>query len=244
MDKLATDWIIATGDPKNRLRIMENEKGYTAWLTDGFFVKREYHGVKRDDDVRFTEIPTSARKQSIANREANLIRFYGKPTLKKCALLTFFGNVDAKGAEFINPIAKEYLEFPKSTETFSFQPPNEPLFIGRAASNKKTADAQLVHNGEPTGYHELGTISVGTWSKLAEDGDQSCGYEMDLYFDGRLIEGGQGVAAGAVEGEHRHWSYSWEAPYSGNHNFEVYRYRKCGDERDLLGIAGNLATLG
>jgi len=244
MDRLATDWIIATGDPKNRLRILEKENGYTGWLTDGFYVKREYHGVKRDDDVKFTEVATGKRKERIDNQEENLIRFYAKPTLSKCALQTFFGVVDSKGAEHISPVAKEYLKFPKSAETFSYQPPNEPLFLGVAASNKKAADAQLTANGEATGYHELGTIPVGTWSEVAKDGDQSCSFEMDLYFDGRLIDGGTGIAAGPVDGEYRHWTYTWEAPYSGNHNFELYRYRKCGDERTLLGIAGNLASLG
>ena len=102
----------------------------------------------------------------------------------------------------------------------------------------------MTANGEATGYHELGTIPVGTWSEVAKDGDQSCSFEMDLYFDGRLIDGGTGIAAGPVDGEYRHWTYTWEAPYSGNHNFELYRYRKCGDERTLLGIAGNLASLG
>ena len=87
-------------------------------------------------------------------------------------------------------------------------------------------------------------IQAGAWSKISEDGDESCDFEMDLYFDGQLIENGKGVSGTKVEGEFRHWSYTWEAPYSGNHNFEMYRYRKCGEDRTLLGIAGNIATLG
>jgi hypothetical protein len=244
IDKMATDWIVATGDPKNRLRITETEQGYTAWLTDGFFVKREYNGIKREKDVKFTEVPVGKRKARIDRQEENLIRFYAKPTLSKCALQTYFGVVDASGTEQVSPVAKEYLAFPKTNETFSFQPPNEPLFLGKAATDKATADAELEAQGEANGLHQLGTIPVGVWSKAAEDGDASCSYEMDLYFDGMLIEGGKGLAAGPVNGEFRHWTYTWDAPYSGNHNFELYRYRKCGEERDLLGIAGTLASLG
>ena len=28
IDKMATDWIVSTGDPKNRMRILETEAGY------------------------------------------------------------------------------------------------------------------------------------------------------------------------------------------------------------------------
>jgi hypothetical protein len=84
IDRLATDWIISTGDPKNRMRILETGSGYTAWLTDGFFVKREFAGVKRDGDVRFTELPSGNRKTRIENDEETLVRFYAKPTLSKC----------------------------------------------------------------------------------------------------------------------------------------------------------------
>lgn len=244
IDKMAADWIVATGDPKNRLRITETERGYTAWLTDGFFVKREYNGIKREKDVKFTEVPVGKRKARIDRQEENLIRFYAKPTLSKCALQTYFGVVDAGGTEQVSPVAKEYLEFPKTNETFSFQPPNEPLFLGKAATDKPTADAEMEAQGEANGLHELGTIPVGAWSKVADDGDASCAYEMDLYFDGMLIEGGKALAAGPAGEEFRHWTYSWDAPYSGNHNFELYRYQKCGEERTLLGIAGTLASLG
>ena len=244
IDKLATDWIIATGDPKNRMRILETETGYTAWLTDGFFTKREYVGTKRADDVRFTEVPTGKRKQRIDNDEENRIRFYAKPTLRKCAIQVFFGVVNNAGTEQIAPTAKEYLAFPESPAVFSFQPPGEPLFLGKAATNKNLADKELADAGEASGYHEFGTIPVGAWSTVSADGDPSCQYEMDLFFDGRLIENGSGVTGTEVNGDLRHWTYTWEAPYSGNHNFEMYRYRKCGDERTLLGIASNLATLG
>ena len=45
------------------------------------------------------------------------------------------------------------------------------------------------------------------------------------------------MAAG-VEGGFRHWYVAdWYAPYSGNHHFQVYRYRTCpGEERTLLGV--------
>lgn len=244
IDRLATDWIISTGDPKNRMRILETGSGYTAWLTDGFFVKREFAGVKRDGDVRFTELPSGNRKTRIENDEETLVRFYAKPTLSKCAIQAFFGIVDAKGTEHIAPTAKEYLAFPKTPVVFSFQPPKEPLFLGKASTDKTTADTELETSGEPGSYHDLGNVPVGAWSKVSDDGDATCSYEMDLYFDGQLIDGGTAVEGTTLTGELRHWTYSWDAPYSGNHNFEVYRYRKCADERTLLGIAGNLATLG
>ena len=199
IDKLATDWIISTGDPKNRMRILETDTGYKAWLTDGFFTKREYVGKKRTDDVQFTEVPTGKRKERIDNEEENRIRFYAKPTLRKCAVQVFFGVVNNEGTEQIAPTAKEYLAFPKTPAVFSFQPPTQPLFLGKAAANKAVADKEIADAGEASGYHEFGTIPVGAWSNVSEDGDESCSFEMDLYFDGQLIEGGKGVEGTKVE---------------------------------------------
>ena len=61
----------------------------------------------------------------------------------------------------------------------------------------------------------------------------------DRYFDDRPLEGGQAIAAGAVKDGRRHWRHDFYAPYSGNHNFEMYRYRACdGAPRELIAVAG------
>ena len=44
IDRLAGDWIIATGNPKTRMRLLETEAGYTAWFIGGFYAKLELQG--------------------------------------------------------------------------------------------------------------------------------------------------------------------------------------------------------
>ena len=42
----------------------------------------------------------------------------------------------------------------------------------------------------------------------------------------------------------RHWTHTFEAPYTGNHRFELHRYRACdGGARELIGVAGTDAAM-
>ena len=77
------------------------------------------------------------------------------------------------------------------------------------------------------------------WSDAGADGDVGCRYTMDLYFDDRPVEGKQAIPAGKVERDHRHWFVpEWYAPFSGNHHFQIYRYRQCdSSDRALIGVA-------
>ena len=107
-----------------------------------------------------------------------------------------------------------------------------------AAKNGQIAKA-LAAKGDPGAGAPLGEqLPVGTWSDAAADGPEACAYTMDLYFDDRPLEGGQGLAAGEVKGGERRWYHEYFAPYSGNHFFEMYRYRACeGAARELIAVA-------
>jgi hypothetical protein len=47
-----------------------------------------------------------------------------------------------------------------------------------------------------------------------------------------------------VSGETRHWTHTFEAPYSGNHRFELHRFRQCdGGTRERIAVAGTDAAM-
>ena len=247
VDRLDIDWLAVRGntaDPKVRLRVEKSGDGYRAWYIDGSFVRRELEGVKRDKDVRFTEVPDDAKRARVESGQEELVRMYIEPVLTACALKAYVGRVDKSGAEKIPPTGTELVPFPKQQGVnFSFAVADEPLFLAEAASNLKVRDKQLGEGG-PKVDVEMGTVAVGTWSKVEEDGDPSCAYDMDLYFDDQLdVELSPRAAAEPVDGV-RHWFVDWDAPFSGNHHFEMFRYRTCGDgKRELIAVAGVDAIL-
>lgn len=249
MDKMAGDWILATGDPKTRMRVLESGGETLLWYIDPAFSnhKLELVGTKRDSDWRFDERPRGARKRLVEEGGAAKKRVYLDPKVRKCAVEVVTGTVDDAGEERIAPKAKEFLQFPEQQGVvFSYRPHDAPLFVGEAATDKAKADAQVEELGEPRRDAEMGTVPVGGWSAVADDGETSCTYTFDAYFDHRPVDGAQGVEVAAVEegAEHRHWTHTFEAPYTGNHTFELFRYRTCdGGERELLGVMGIDAAL-
>lgn len=251
VDKLAADWLAVRGnvaDPKTRIRI---EKGgadgtdYRGMYVGGFFTKVEMKGEKRDDDVRFTEIPTAKKAARVKAGEAQLTRIYAKPRLSKCAIEVFAGKVDAAGKETIPPKGVEFVLFPSQDGvTFTYEPAQRTLFLADAAKDKTVADKQVQEAGGASPEAEFPNVPVGMWSNVEEDGDPACTYDMDLYFDDRNVPELTAVSAGEVKDGFRHWFQEWEAPYSGNHHFEMYRYRTCeGEARELIDIAAIEAVL-
>ncbi|MDP6932892.1 MAG: hypothetical protein QGG40_08235, partial [Myxococcota bacterium] len=258
--RLGGDWIRVQGgsraDPKYRFRVLaqgsEAEPSYEAWYVGGYFGKLRMRGRTRDRDVVFDEVPTSDRQAAFDAGEASLTRLYVEPRKEKCSLRVNAMRIERKdGKERETPVETtpaEYLPFPEG-QPFTFRPCDEPVFLGEAARKRATAMSQLEAAGGPDPVHTLGeAIPVGAWSDVAADGDPACSYDMDLFFDDRPVQDGQArpasvirleTSAGPVlEGSRSWFVEAWSAPYSGNHHFEIYRYRTCsGAERELLGVA-------
>ncbi len=249
LDRLAADWIgvvSGVGDPKFRMRVMAGDKpgeDYTVWYIGGYFDRITLTGTKRGEDVQLTEQPTGTRKARIEAGEEQRKRLYIKPSLKDCALKVYTGTVDAAGKEQVPASAIEFVAFPAQPGVaFAFQPPTEPLFLG-ATSRDRTKATTATEAADPS--HAMGAVPVGVWSPIEADGDAACTYDMDLYFDDRRVEDLSPKPAGAAEDGLRPWLHDWQAPYSGNHHFELHRFRTCdGSERTLLGIAAIEAVLG
>lgn len=249
VDRLEGDWIAVKGqqaDPKTRVRIRKGSDGdYEAWFVGGFFQRRTLVGVKRGEDVQFTEVPDARKKRAVEAGEETLVRMYLKPELKACAVKAFVGTLDSKGREQIPPTGFEFVTFPRQEGvTFAFQPPTAQLFLGEAAVDRKKAEAQLAELGGPEVSHEMGQVPVGMWSSVEADGHPDCVYDMDLYFDDQRLEDQVRLPAGEVKDGMRHWFHTFEAPYSGNHHFELHRFRTCpGAERQLVEVASIEAVL-
>lgn len=243
LDHLDTDWVSVQGDvanPKIRLRVTKTADGYEGFWVDGSFTRRRLAGKKRERDVKLVEVATPEKQ---ASGDTSLVSVSLKPRPQSCSLRATIGRTD-EGVDVMTPSAIELVPFPEvEGVTFSYAPADEPLFLGEAAQSRAARDREMAAGGAKSDA-ALGTIPVGTWSAAAEDGDPSCTYDMDLYFDDQLAAELSPLAAGPVAGGHRHWFHAWEAPYSGNHHFEMFRYRTCaGGARELIAIAGIDAIL-
>ncbi len=246
MDRMEGDWVVSTGDVKTRLRILPEGEGYKVWYVGGFFSKLELEGVKRDDDLQLTELPRGGRAELIEAGSTEKRRMYLRPVLKTCSLHLEEGWVSADGKETIEPPtkAKEFLPFPDGQKQFTYRPADEAIFFYDAAKDREVAEKQLEDLGGPLFEIEgSSAIPVGMWSRAEADGDASCTYDMDLYFDDQPVPGGQKLPAGEVEDGMRHWYHEWDANWSFNHNFEMYRYRTCEGERELIAVAATEAVL-
>ncbi|NOY26053.1 MAG: hypothetical protein GXP62_09295 [Oligoflexia bacterium] len=246
MSTLAGDYLLVQGntpDHKNRFRIIDDGDGsFTMWYVDGGFGKRVMDGVKRGQDVRFTEIPDARKKAAFQAGEEPLKRVYVEPRIQQCALRVTRLDVNRSGGKDIergSPLMVEFVRFPKTQEV-TFHPCDGPAFIYDAAKSYKVAAKQLKDQGAPRSDGALGEqIPVAAWTDAAADGADTCTFDMDLYFDDLpLPEGGKAVPVGDVVAGKRHWFVpAWKAPYSGNHNFELYRYKTCDGSRELVGVS-------
>ena len=247
VDRLAGDWVLARGpqaDVATRLRVFDDGNGgYTGWYTGGAFTKVEMRGTKKADEgvVLFVEQPTAEKQRKVAADAASLAVLHITPDLPSCALKVQKRTQNAGGKQEIEDKV-EFLKFPDAPGvTFAWQPAGEYAFVGEAAKDKKKADAEITELGEPKPDVFGGTVPVGAFSDAAADGADTCTFDMDLYFDDQLAK--EKVPAGEIKDGVRRWYQDWEAPYSGNHYFEIYRYATCGGDRKLLGIAGISAVL-
>ncbi len=248
MDGMAGKWIKYTSAAvkEYRFEIVEEDGGYTLWYTGGGFTKKALRGERRTNDIKFTEIPDPKRKAMYESGSISLTRLYVEPRPTDCSLRVSEMALEWKGSEKEKPKGgfSTYVLYPPVGATLTFRTCDDPLFIGAAASDYTEAQAQLARSGAPEPAHQLGeAIPIGMWSDAAADGDPSCTYDMDLFFDDTTAKDAAGnareaIPAGAVEEGRRSWLVpDWYAPYSGNHHFEMYRYRTCGGARELIGVA-------
>jgi len=246
MGSLAGDYLLVKGnspDYKVRFRIMEDGGSFSMWYTDGGFGRRVMAGQKRDTDVAFTEVPSDTKKASFQAGQEPLKRLYVEPKLDRCALRVSRLDVTMSGGKEVergDNAFVEFVRFPKTQEV-SWHPCDGPLFLYDAAQKYDVAQKQIQETGSPKIDHPLGpAIPAAAWSDAAADGPESCSYDMDLFFDDLPVqEGGKAVPAGAVADGHRQWLVpAWKAPYSGNHHFELYRYKTCdAGKRELIGVS-------
>ncbi|MCB9796967.1 MAG: hypothetical protein H6741_30150 [Alphaproteobacteria bacterium] len=241
MDAFAGDWIRVSGskgDHKQRVRVLEDLS--EAWYVGGGFTKKRMSTEKRSNDLKMTEQVEGARKQAFEAGQDTIERLYFRPNKKKCAMQAVHVRVqmvDGKEKETQSHAGfLEYLPFTQSAG-FTFNPCDEPVFIGKAAESwaeaKKQLDAEKLDISNTLGE----AVPAGAWSDPAADGPEGCTYSGDYFFDDQPVEGKQAVPAKLV-GERRQWFDKWYAPYSGNHHFEIHRYRACeGKERELIAVA-------
>jgi hypothetical protein len=247
LDKLAGDWVSASGDAKVRFRVVERDGKTLLWLTDPGYSnqKLELLGRKREKDWQFDEIPRGRRKRLLDAQAEVPKRVYVQPRPQRCAVEVYAGVVGADGREQVGSTPREFLQFPEPAPVeLSFAPFDEVLYVGEAAARWSVAEAEVAALGEPRYEVPMGRVSVTAWSDPAADGDPACTYTLDAWFDDQRVTGGSEVAVGAAIDGRRPWTYTFEAPYTGNHRFELHRYRSCGGgPRELLAVAGTDAVL-
>lgn len=242
MDKLAGRWIKVKGnqgDHTHRVQVNQDGSDYSAWFVNGSFRKLHMDGVLRESDLQLTEALTAEDEAAWKAGNKDRVRIYLEPYKQRCALRVVEAKVkwtDGKETEVqVGSGYQEYLQFPESTP-LTFRPCDEPLFIGEAAASEKASEKQL-EAGMPVAT--LGeAVPSALWTDAAADGEQSCSYTFDAYFDDQLVADAHALPAGEVADGKRTWSHTWNAPYSGNHMMELYRYRQCGEgDREFIAVA-------
>ncbi len=247
LEKLAGKWVRvagSAGDTNNRFEIRaEGDGSYTGTFILGSFDRIQAKGKVRKNDVVFTQVLDGEQLKEFNHGRHMQRRIHIEPRPRKCSLrVTHIGLVKKAGkvTEQSLPGRDEYLPFPDG-QPFSFEACTGHLFLRKAALKSKIANWEISRNGGPTRSHQLGKkIPVGVWTDAKSDGDQSCTFDMDLWFDDRPMEGKQAIPAGKVDkvdkGKRRWFIKEWPAPYSGNHHFQAYRYKTCGKKRELIGV--------
>jgi hypothetical protein len=257
IEKLAGDWMQVKqdkADPTNRFRILGNYPDYEAVLVPGDMQKYTLGGRLRKDkgDVVFDEVLSPEAEARFKNGQRWKARLQVEPNKKKCSLrvgvITVTMNGDKETEKRRPPGYEEYVPLPKEGGVeFTFEPCTGPLFLGPAAKNRKEAEKQLKANhGVPDpSQSRTQALPVGVFTTAGDDGDASCTYDMDLYFDDRPLADKKKLPAGKVDGGFRHWFVGdWYAQYTGAHSLEMYRYRTCADgKRERIGVQCILSVL-
>jgi hypothetical protein len=249
LSKLDGQWIRIDGkrgDHTHRFQFHRAGDNTELWFTNGGFTKRRMKGELRKTDWRFTELLSEAEEAKWKSGARGKARLFVKPQPSTGGLQVtevVVNHADGKESEKPKGGFQEYVPFPESTN-FTFRPCDGPLFLGEAAKNPEVAKKQVKEGGGPFPGHALGkSIPVGVHLDAAADGEGTCSYDMDLYFDDRPAQDEGGtvlvkVPAGEVVDGKRPWLVGgWYAPYSGNHHFQMYRYRTCpSGPRELIAV--------
>ncbi len=245
IDKMAGNWVLETGDPKTRFQIVERGGETILWITDVSFSNHriELTGKKREKDWQFDERAKGERKRLIETSGEAPKRMYVQPRMKSCRLEVYAGSV-VSGKEQMPTSPKRFAEFPDTGGVvFSFAAFDDTLFLAAAAADKAVADKQIEDLGYAQPDTAMGTVTVGAWSAAEADGAADCTFTATAFFDGKRVKGAEAIAvAPPVEGL-RHWTHTFEAPYSGNHRFELHRMRTCGGKSERIAVAGIDAIL-
>ncbi len=250
MDSLPGEYLLWTGGQAEhtlRIKVLKEEETWTAWYVGGGYTKYLMNGEERAEDVAFTQVLSETEEARYQRGERDKIRIYFQPYKKRCAMrvaelkLTQRDGKETKRA--VGSGYQEYVVLPAQYE-FTFRPADETLFLGRAAKDASVAAAQLKRYGTAAPATDLGEeVPVGLWTETTADGPDNCNYTMDLFFDDQSVQDKQGLPVTTVKRGKRHWYTEWYAPYSGNHIFEMYRYRTCGGEKTLIAVAAIEAIL-
>lgn len=241
LDKIEGDYLFGSGNPKTRFRVNKRGSETILWYLDPTYSNHriELVGKKRDKDWQFDERPRGKRKGLIGEGGEEAKRIYIRPRLKECRLEVHAGSVKKDGSETMPPAGKKFGEFPPMEGlVFAYSPFDEPLFLGEAGLKKSVADAQMKELGEPKPDIKRGKIDVGMWTDASADGDASCTFTLDAFYDGQLVTGAADIPAQEPVDGQRHWKHQFEVPYTDNHTLEIHRHKTCGGKKERIAVAG------
>lgn len=242
MDNLQGRWLKFSGGAVKEYRFEIAEVGgqMELWYTSGGFTKKRMTGERRSNDYVFTEAPSAEKEKRYKAGAVPLARLYVEPRPTDCSLRVSEMEVsfkDNKESEKPKGTYTSYIEYPENGPDLTFRHCDSDLFIAEAATDKAEADKQLAELGTASPDAALGdALALGAWSPPM--GEEGCSYEMKLYFDDQPARDKDGNFRSAVAVSGDRWLVEdWYAPYSGNHHFQMYQYKKCGGSETLVGVA-------
>ncbi len=123
---------------------------------------------------------------------------------------------------------------------FSYAPCTEKLLAAEANNSQRAAQTMIDEGVVPLLTGDSGTLVA--WTDAAADGDPSCTYTFDYYWDGQQKDLGRTTAQ--IKGDHRRWTHRIDLTFIGSHPVTFERYRTCGEgDRELIGTACGLIQI-
>lgn len=148
--------------------------------------------------------------------------------------VTYLGGQESKKPD---PMGRKTLAPVGDATRFSYQPCTEPVVAAEGAGSYRAAQTMVDSGAVPLLTGSRGTLAA--WTDAAADGEGTCNYSFDYFWDGLLKD--EGVATTQVVEEHRTWKHSIDLSFIGSHDVTFERYRACGSvERELIGVSCGL----
>jgi hypothetical protein len=251
----AGDWMWARGtaavpQPDTHYRVRFSREGDTVKALYVHDLDRwEMTGTRREMDWMFTSDvllsadEVEAFKKGNEDGERRLTTHAYLSIDKQCHVDWTDGYttwVEGQESERTDGLGRKRLAPVSDSTVFSYAPCTEKLLAAEANNSARAAQKMVDEGVVPLLTGD--SANLVAWTDAATDGDASCTFTFDYYWDGLQKKLGRTTAK--VSGDHRKWTHHIDLSFIGSHDVTFERFRTCGEgERELIGTSCGLLQI-